>query len=68
MSSQSGQIRARRRQLNRKSHRQPYRGSRAFDASCRCHGGCPYCEEGKQHQDRRERQAATEQIREWRAG
>lgn len=29
---------------NRKDHRQPYRGSKSFDRSCRNHGGCPYCE------------------------
>jgi len=26
-----------------KEHRQEYRGSRRFDASCRNHGGCPWC-------------------------
>lgn len=26
-----------------KEHRKPYRGSKAIDASCRCHGGCTYC-------------------------
>lgn len=57
--------RARRRFIDRKPHRQPYRKSRAFDATCRCHGGCLYCELGKQHQDRRDRQAAAEQIAEW---
>lgn len=27
----------------RKDWRESYRGSRRFDSSCRCHGGCPYC-------------------------
>ena len=32
---------------NRKDHREPYRGSKGFDRSCRNHGGCPYCEGGR---------------------
>jgi hypothetical protein len=27
-----------------KEHRKPYRGSKAFDCSCRNHGSCSYCE------------------------
>ena len=27
-----------------KEHREPYHGSKAFDKSCRNHGGCPACE------------------------
>ena len=26
-----------------KSHRKPYRGSKAIDRTCRNHGGCDYC-------------------------
>ena len=32
-----------------KEHRKPYRGSKAFDKSCRNHGGCPYCESNRMH-------------------
>jgi len=32
-----------------KEHRKPYRGSKAIDASCRNHGGCPYCEANRKH-------------------
>ena len=28
---------------NGKEYRKPYKGSKAFDPSCRCHGGCPWC-------------------------
>ncbi len=28
----------------RKDRRKPYRGSKAFDRSCRHGGSCPYCE------------------------
>ena len=34
---------------NRKDHRRPYYGSKAFDSFCRNHGSCPYCAEGRQH-------------------
>lgn len=45
--------------------KQPYRQSRAFDRSCRCHGGCPYCADGKQHFDKKRRTEADEKLREW---
>lgn len=32
-----------------RSTKQPYRRSRRFDASCRCHGGCPWCYGNRQH-------------------
>ncbi len=32
-----------------KTIREPYRKSRRFDASCRCHGGCPWCERNRLH-------------------
>lgn len=28
---------------NRKDRRKPFRKSKVFDVSCRCHGGCSYC-------------------------
>lgn len=30
-----------------KTHKRAYRGSRRFDKSCRCHGGCPWCERAR---------------------
>ena len=48
--------------MSRSRKRNPYRESRRFDASCRCHGGCPYCESGKQHFDTKRRVAAGEQL------
>jgi hypothetical protein len=30
-----------------KEHRKPYRGSKAFDRSCRNHGDCPYCKNNR---------------------
>ena len=32
-----------------KEHRKPYRGSKAFDYSCRNHGDCPWCKENRLH-------------------
>ena len=42
-----------------RTYRRAYTGSKSFDATCRSHGGCPYCENERQHNDRR-RQAADE--------
>ena len=30
-----------------KEKRKPYRKAKAFDASCRNHGGCPWCESSR---------------------
>ena len=35
-----------------KEKRKPYRGSKAFDHTCRNHGGCPWCEENRKHKFR----------------
>tara|TARA_R110000744_G_scaffold11073_4_gene33948 strand:- start:1149 stop:1313 length:165 start_codon:yes stop_codon:yes gene_type:complete len=34
-----------------KTNRRPYTGSKAFDKTCRCHGGCPTCESSRQHKN-----------------
>ena len=31
-----------------------YTKSKAFDKSCRCHGGCPYCEGNRSYQHRKQ--------------
>lgn len=33
----------------KKEKRQPYRGSKAFDCTCRNHGTCPWCMENRLH-------------------
>ncbi len=50
---------------NRKDHRKPYRGSKRFDRSCRNHGNCPYCENGRQHNHQKAKEYAEEQLKEW---
>ena len=35
-----------------KENRKPYRGAKAIDATCRNHGGCPWCEENRKHKVR----------------
>ena len=44
-----------------KEWRKPYRGSRAFDSSCRNHGDCPYCECGRKHANLRRTERAREE-------
>lgn len=36
---------------NRKDWRKPRRGG---DRTCYSHGGCPYCESGRKHRERRQ--------------
>jgi len=38
---------------HKKEHRKKYYGSKAFDSSCRPHGGCPTCEGNRKHKDER---------------
>ena len=38
--------------LHGKEHRKPYRGSKAFDHTCRNHGTCLWCEENRKHKFR----------------
>lgn len=45
-----------------KTWKQPYRESRRFDASCRCHGGCSYCRNRRTYFDRRRRWWAEWEI------
>jgi hypothetical protein len=33
--------------------RKPYTKSKAFDKSCRCHGGCPTCEDNRSYKHRK---------------
>lgn len=48
-----------------KEKRKAYRRSKAFDSSCRNHGGCGYCEGNRTRFDTRARQAAEEEIKEF---
>lgn len=54
-----------RRHVDRKPHRRAYTGPKAIDGTCRNHGSCTWYVRARQHQDRRDRQAAAEQITEW---
>lgn len=38
-----------------KENRRPWRGSKAFDPSCRNHKGCPWCAKGRRFFDRKAR-------------
>ena len=49
----------------RKDRRKEYSGSKRFDSSCRCHGGCGFCEGNRTYFDKRMRAAADEQVQEW---
>lgn len=44
-----------------KEKRKPYRGSKAFDYTCRNHGGCPWCEENRKHKFRDKRPQMREE-------
>jgi len=45
--------------------RQPYRGAKAVDTTCRNHGSCPWCEGGRQYRHKKILQKAAEIYKEW---
>lgn len=51
-----------------KEKRKQYRGAKSIDPSCRNHGGCPWCEEGRMHKYRRDMIRMEEQENEFITG
>lgn len=47
-----------------RSRKQPYRKSRRFDKTCRCHGSCSYCQGNRLIQQAREELRIRQQLRE----
>ena len=48
-----------------KEKRKPYRGSKAFDCTCRNHGSCAYCESNRTIFDTKARMKVEGQEDEW---
>jgi hypothetical protein len=44
----------------KKDWRKPYTKSKRFDKSCRCHGGCPYCEGNRTHKHKKQEKSAED--------
>ena len=53
---------------NRKDKRKKYRGSKQFDASCRCNGGCSYCEGNRMHSTRKQKNKVDQRLKEYKKG
>lgn len=51
--------------LHGKEYRGPYRKSARFDATCRPHGSCGYCQGNRSHKNDKRRIAADEQMKEF---
>lgn len=47
-----------------RTRKKPYRGSRRFDRTCRCHGSCNWCRSNRTIQEQRSALAARAQERE----
>jgi hypothetical protein len=52
-------------QLKGKTFRRPYSKSKRFDASCRNHGSCGWCEGNRTFFDRKRRVAAEIDIKDY---
>jgi hypothetical protein len=51
------------KQHTNRTIKQAYQKSRSFDRSCRCHGGCPWCERNRLFKLRRSIMDSNEQLR-----
>lgn len=49
---------------HKKEKRKPFRKSKAFDATCRNHGSCSYCEQNRTFSSRKKIQACKCQVEE----
>lgn len=49
-------------------HREEYRGSKAFDKTCRNHGGCSWCEENRKYKYIKKEVAQEFRIKEYEDG
>ncbi len=50
--------------MSRSRKKHIYRGSRRFDQTCRCNGGCPYCLSNRMHATVQRLVSSTVQMRE----
>lgn len=48
-----------------KEHREPYRGSKAIDRTCRNHGSCEWCKANRTFKSKRRRKRAEEALRDF---
>lgn len=48
-----------------KSHRNPYRGAKAIDATCRNHGSCKWCEGNRTYKNDKRELAAEQELTEY---
>ena len=51
--------------MSRTYRKNKYTGSKRFDKTCRCHGGCPYCEDNRMYQKKKELERTEEQLKEY---
>jgi hypothetical protein len=51
----------------KKEKRQPYRDSRRFDWTCRNHGKCDYCKNGRLHNSKIKKFYSEQEIKEWKS-
>ena len=51
--------------MSRSYKKNPYRKSRRFDKTCRCHGGCPACKNNRLYNYRKRKRTAEEKIKEY---
>ena len=45
-----------------RTYKRPYTKSKRFDKTCRCHGGCLYCESNRMYSYNREIERTNEEL------
>lgn len=51
-----------------KEHRKPYRGPKSVDGTCRNHGSCVYCRNGRMANIRKKSDAVNQKLKEFKRG
>lgn len=50
---------------HKKEYRKPYRGSKAFDCSCRNHGSCDWCKESRAYKNLKREEKMQNKLKIW---
>lgn len=50
---------------HKKEYRKPYRGSKAFDCSCRNHGSCDWCKENRAYKNLKREEKMQNKLKIW---
>jgi len=45
-----------------RTYKKPYTKSKAFDKTCRCNGGCPYCRDNRKYSTNKRKEKTNDEL------